>query len=1167
MKWNEPSPLSVSGRLLCISGTHGCGKTILASSIIEDLKSKPLKIIFYYFSGKHAHLKNLDGIVRAFLWQLLEGTTDQRSLELLSGLVLKGPPVITDMVHVLKEVAALVTTPVYCVIDGVDEYIDESNDTIEKLLQLVLELLNSNVNFRVILLGRQHVLQPHVLQAKFGATTERIEISSDLVKQDISAFIGAEIDVRINNDLLRLPGLRDSISKTLQEKSDGMFLWVELMIKYLSKSDSQFEVKERLRNPPRSLEGIYRHLFLRLVNRLDKVQLNLARKILALTIISFRTLEVNELQYAHALDSGSFKFKERLLLHPAQSILDVCGDFINIKDGFVQLIHFSIQEFLTRPEDEWQHSDDRKIICFRVDLEPSHRSLGSACVDYLSMCEYGYPLSDTDAFLKLGKDYPFIRYASRYAISHLNQAGPLCSATAQKIRDFLGSENYASWIEYLAMLVLDDGSLAMLDDEFERFMSQLDTGEYKRRPFENDLRLQMDQELERRIRMFGKYDPRTEQWQSLLHIIPLNVGVDEDTDHELASQTPRPMLTDESSLSHISNALIHNPTLPLHRQIDVLLRLESHLRRVKVLTDPLKMLFRIILQKSHAIPVYVLLAVGKFYYGLDKWEEALEVYRAALAKVEAQERRIKFEILDNVGHALTNQEKYQEAETAFRRCLEGYERVLGKENKNTLWSAYWLAYVLSMQGKYVEAEALYRRTLEARERILGKEDQNTLWDMYRLADVLRKQMKHQEAEAMYRRSLEGRVKVLGKEHEDTVDNAYWLADVLRSQEKYSEAESTYRQVLEAEERTLGKEHKDTSTSAYWLADVLRSQGKYSEAESIYRQTLETWERTLGKEHEDTLWGAYYLAGTLNELGKYEEAESVYWQTLKGMEKAFGKEHPDTLDCVDELAGVLYDQKKYEAAEEMYRRAIEGGQTVLWKEHPDTQMSVSNLADMFRDKVNSPSAMSGNAMPLQAAAKGGYLEVAQVLLNRGANVNQAPESIGGRTALQAASEAGYLTVVQLLLKHHANVNDNPASYYGRTALQAAAGNGHLEVARLLLEHGADVNANAATYGQSRTALQAASEGGHLEVVRLLLERGADVNAEGTTYSFGRTALQAASAGGHLEIVRLLLKHGANDNAEVRRHGRTALQAASDGRHLKVVCLLLERKVDFNFQGGI
>jgi len=74
-----------------------------------------------------------------------------------------------------------------------------------------------------------------------------------------------------------------------------------------------------------------------------------------------------------------------------------------------------------------------------------------------------------------------------------------------------------------------------------------------------------------------------------------------------------------------------------------------------VLTNPLKMLFRIILQKSHVIPVYVLLAVGEFYFRLKKLDEALEVYRVAFAKVETQETLIKFVILYKTGEVLKGQ--------------------------------------------------------------------------------------------------------------------------------------------------------------------------------------------------------------------------------------------------------------------------------------------------------------------------------------------------------------------------------------------------------------------------------------------------------------------------------------------------------------------------------
>jgi ankyrin repeat protein len=52
--------------------------------------------------------------------------------------------------------------------------------------------------------------------------------------------------------------------------------------------------------------------------------------------------------------------------------------------------------------------------------------------------------------------------------------------------------------------------------------------------------------------------------------------------------------------------------------------------------------------------------------------------------------------------------------------------------------------------------------------------------------------------------------------------------------------------------------------------------------------------------------------------------------------------------------------------------------------------------------------------LQIAAKGGYLEVVQVLLDAGADVNAAAVRFGGgRTALQVAAECNHFDIVALL----------------------------------------------------------------------------------------------------------------------------------------------------------
>jgi ankyrin repeat protein len=131
-----------------------------------------------------------------------------------------------------------------------------------------------------------------------------------------------------------------------------------------------------------------------------------------------------------------------------------------------------------------------------------------------------------------------------------------------------------------------------------------------------------------------------------------------------------------------------------------------------------------------------------------------------------------------------------------------------------------------------------------------------------------------------------------------------------------------------------------------------------------------------------------------------------------------------------------------------------------------------------------------------------------------------------TALQAASKGGHLEIVQLLLNHGADVNIRRGD--SGTALQAASAIGYLEIVQLLLNHGADDNIQGEYYG---TALQAASARGHLEIVQLLLNHGADINIQGRGYG---TALQAASVEGHLEIVRLLQRvNGKEEEEEERR----------------------------------
>ncbi len=143
-----------------------------------------------------------------------------------------------------------------------------------------------------------------------------------------------------------------------------------------------------------------------------------------------------------------------------------------------------------------------------------------------------------------------------------------------------------------------------------------------------------------------------------------------------------------------------------------------------------------------------------------------------------------------------------------------------------------------------------------------------------------------------------------------------------------------------------------------------------------------------------------------------------------------------------------------------------------------------VAEIDRD----PSLMKAHSTdgwtPLHLAAFFGHADLANALLDRGADINAASTNAMNNTPLHAAAAGGNTPLVKLLLERGADPNARQEG--GWTALHSAAQAGNREMVEVLLANGADVNARATN---NQAALDLALMRGHHEVVALLEELGA------------------------------------------------------------------------------
>ena len=189
-------------------------------------------------------------------------------------------------------------------------------------------------------------------------------------------------------------------------------------------------------------------------------------------------------------------------------------------------------------------------------------------------------------------------------------------------------------------------------------------------------------------------------------------------------------------------------------------------------------------------------------------------------------------------------------------------------------------------------------------------------------------------------------------------------------------------------------------------------------------------------------------------------------------------------------------------------------------------------------------------PLHFAAKNGFWELADVLVQSGGNVN-ARNFPMQETPLHLAVRNGHQHLAEFLI-HHGSQVDAKNFPKQETPLHLASRNGHQQIAEFLIRQGCQVNARNLPWQE--TPLHVAVKNGHQHIAELLIKHGSQVDARNVPMQ--ETPLHLASRNGHRKTAKFLIQHGSNVNARNLPMEETPLHLAVENGHQRIAELLIQ-----------
>ncbi|KAK0480413.1 hypothetical protein EDD18DRAFT_1263009, partial [Armillaria luteobubalina] len=359
--WVDPS---VAPSILWCVGGPGVGKTILASTAINHLRMKikqDKELVLCIFCDYRAKDQTTITIIRSLLKQLIQAhfcLTAPIEAFYNKWSHCGIPPSLEDIGSLLSGELKLYDH-VYIILDAFDEL---DNDGCRKAVLDPLKALCNHIHVLV-------TSRPLNTMQSFTEADTIMTIQADGTDLDRCVMAGLR-EGYLPRHLSKDESLHERIRETVVKKADGMFLLAKIHMELLAHCINRAQLNKELEKLPSTLEKAY-ELLLDRINSLPQANRDLAYRVFGWIAFAACPLEVEELQYALAIEQQT-KGVDPANITDEGILLSICAGLVIIDSNRdFKFVHYSTQEYFTSQKDK---------------LFPHiHVDLACTCLAYMSL--------------------------------------------------------------------------------------------------------------------------------------------------------------------------------------------------------------------------------------------------------------------------------------------------------------------------------------------------------------------------------------------------------------------------------------------------------------------------------------------------------------------------------------------------------------------------------------------------------------------------------------------------------------------------------------------------------------------------------------------------------------------------------------------------------------